>query len=53
MWFRDLDLMLSLVSSSVPYSLLVKYIGSFGAGSTAVSFSNMNTMDDISGLALG
>ena len=33
--------------------LIVKYSGCFGAGSGVVSFSSMNTMDDMSDLAFG
>jgi hypothetical protein len=51
MSFRDIC-MLSL-RSSVWFFRFLKYTGSLGVESAAVSFSNMNTVDDMSGLAFG
>jgi len=42
-----------LLVSSVSTFLGAKYTGSFGAGSNVVSFSNINTTDDMSGLEFG
>jgi hypothetical protein len=42
-----------LLVSSVSLFLGEKYTGSFGAGSNVVSFSNINTTVDMSGLAFG
>jgi hypothetical protein len=40
-----------LLVSSVPLFLGAKYTGSFGARSNATSFSNINTTDEMTGLA--
>ena len=43
----------SSLAPSVAQFLCAKYAGCLGVGSVVASFSNMNTIDDMSGLAFG